>query len=131
MMIFSCDLPTESIFEKFYSILYDCINLFVPLRVVRKKASGIKYPPCIRRKLRKKANLWQLYRQFRTPELRSSYNKLAADCRLAIRSYIAKHEEHLVDNGNIGAFYRYANNKFSFKSSIGALKNSNGTMTHQ
>ena len=62
--------------------------------------------------------------------MRSSYNKLAAECRLAVRSYIAKHEERLIDNGNIGAFYRYANNKFSFKSSIGALNNSNGTITN-
>jgi hypothetical protein len=128
--LFSCDLPIESIFEKFYSILYDCINLYVPLRVVRKQASGIKYPPSTRRKLRKKTTQWSLYHQFRTSELRSSYNKLAAECRLAIWSYIAKHEERLVDNGNIEAFYRYANNKFSFKSSIGALKNSNGTITN-
>jgi len=30
----------------------------------------------------------------------------------------------------IGALYCYANNKFSFKSAIGALKNSNGTITN-
>jgi len=33
---------------------------------------------------------------------------------------VAKQKERLVDNGNIGAFY--ANNKYSFKSAIGALK---------
>jgi len=43
---------------------------------------------------------------------------------------VAKQEERLVDNGNIGAFYRYANNKFSFKSAVGALKNSNATITN-
>jgi len=39
-------------------------------------------------------------------------------------------EERLVDNGNIGAFYRYANNKFSYKSAIGALKDDNGNITN-
>jgi hypothetical protein len=43
---------------------------------------------------------------------------------------VAKQEERLVDNGNIGAFYRYANLKFSFKSAIGALKDNNGTITN-
>jgi len=35
---------------------------------------------------------------------------------------VAKQEERLIDNGNIGALCRYANNIFSFKSAIGALK---------
>lgn len=117
-------------FLNFYSILYDCISLYVPLRVIRKKTNGIKYPPSISRKLRKKATAWRLYRQFRTLESRSSYNKRAAECRIAIHSHVAKQEERLVDNGNIGAFYRYANNKFSFKSAIGALKDNNGTITN-
>jgi len=43
---------------------------------------------------------------------------------------VAKQEERLVDNGDIGAFHRYANNKFSYKSAIGGLKNSNGTITN-
>jgi len=47
---------------------------------------------------------------------------LTAACRTAIHSHLAKQEEHRVDNGNIGAFKRYAYNKFSFKSSIEALK---------
>jgi hypothetical protein len=126
--LFSSNQSAEYIFEKFYSILYECINRYVPLRVLRKNNSCFKYPPFIGRKLRKKAAAWRLYRQFRTPQLRSAYNKLAADCRLAIRSYVAKQEERLIDNGNVGAFYRYANNKFSFKSAIGALKNTNGNI---
>jgi len=43
---------------------------------------------------------------------------------------VAKQEERLIDNGNIGALYRYANNIFSFKSAIGALKNSKSTITN-
>jgi len=61
-----------------------------------------------------------------TSELRRSYNKLAAECRIAIHSqihsHVTKQEERLVDNGNIGALYRYANNKFSFKSAIGNIQ---------
>jgi len=59
-----------------------------------------------------------------------SYNKLAAECRIAIHSHVAKQEERLIDNGNIGALYRYANNKVSFKSAIGALKISKSTITN-
>jgi len=35
--LFTSDQPVEFIFEKFYSILYECISLHVPLRVTRKK----------------------------------------------------------------------------------------------
>lgn len=99
--LFTSDQPVEFIFEKFYSILHECISLHVPLKVIRKKSNGIKYPPSISRKLRKKATAWRLYRQFRKPRLRCSYNKLAAECRIAIHSHVAKQEERLVDNGNI------------------------------
>jgi len=62
--------------------------------------------------------------------LRRSYNKLAAECHIAIHSHVAKQAERLVDNGHIGAFYRYANNKFNFTSASGALKHSNGTFNN-
>jgi len=41
---------------------------------------------------------------------------------LSTPKHVAKQEERLVDNGNVSAFYCYANNKFNFKSAIGALK---------
>ena len=105
--------------------------MYVPLRQTRKRnASSIKYPPSISRKLRKKANAWRVYRQFRTPESHSSYKRLAAECRKSISEYVAKLEERLVDHGNLGAFYRYSNNKFSFKSAVGALVNNSGTITN-
>ena len=47
-----------------------------------------------------------------------------------ISVHMAKQEERLVDNGNLGAFYRYANNKFSIKPAIGALRRSNGAITN-
>jgi len=82
-------------------------SLHVPLRVIRKKTNGIKYPPSISRKLRKKATAWRLIRHVHTTELRRSY-KLATECRIVIHPLVAKQEERLVDNGNIGAFYRYS-----------------------
>jgi len=41
--LFTSDQPVEFIFEKSYSILYECISLHVPLRVIRKKTNGFKY----------------------------------------------------------------------------------------
>jgi len=56
----------------------------------RRMVLDLKYPPSISRKLRKEATEWRLFRQFRTPELRRPYINLAAECRMAIHSHVAK-----------------------------------------
>lgn len=42
--LFSSNQSAEYIFEKFYSILYECINRYVPLRVLRKKTAVSNTP---------------------------------------------------------------------------------------
>jgi hypothetical protein len=116
-------------FRNFYSLLYSCIERYVPLRMVKQcKASFVKYPTSIRKLLRNKTNAWRLYRRFRTAEALASFKLLASQCRSSIRNYIASREESLIDNSNIGAFYRYANQKLVGNSSINALKDASGVI---
>ena len=79
---------------------------------------------------RKKATAWRLYKAFHTPESLSSYKKVALHCRSAVQAFIAERESSLIDNGNIGSFFRYANNKFSSKSSVPILKDDSGAFVH-
>jgi hypothetical protein len=52
---------------------------------------------------------------------RARFPTTASECKSAIYSFTAHYENNLVSNDNIGAFYRYSNNKFCTKSSIGPL----------
>jgi hypothetical protein len=57
------------------------------------------------------------------------HKNLAHECRRSIYSYIAKHESRLIDSGNTGSFYRYANNKFESKTAIGPPLAADGSLT--
>ena len=57
------------------------------------------------------------------------FKKLSVQYRMLIRDFIKGRENNIVNKGNIGSFYRYVNRKFSFKSAIGPLKRSNGSVT--
>ena len=129
--LFHGDLPAHCIIKNFYDIINACIDSFVPLRCfkISTKSRVINYPYSVRRKLRKKSQAWRVYRAFRTPESLASYRKAASECKSAIYSFTAHYENNLVNNDNIGAFYRYANNKFCTKSSIGPLLRSDGSLT--
>jgi len=50
-------------------------------------------------------------------------------CREAVYNYVAKREENIINSVNLGKFFRYANSKFSHKSSVGPLMDANGNKT--
>jgi hypothetical protein len=64
-----------------------------------------------------------------TSDSRSQYNKAAARCRRSTRAFVAESERRLIDKGNIGLFYRYANKHFCSKSSIGPIVTSDNNLT--
>lgn len=128
--LFNSYCSTDDVFTAFYNVLYDCISLYVPVRRIRlnKKPAG-RYPHHIKRLVRKKTAAWRQYRTRRTLNARTRYNKAAAICRRETRAFIASSEQRLLDNGNLGAFYRYANKKFCTKSAIGPLREQNNIIT--
>ena len=50
-------------------------------------------------------------------------------CKTAIRKFTEEYENRLVFGENLGAFYRYVNKKFCFKSAVGPLQDVNGSIT--
>jgi len=49
--------------------------------------------------------------------------------REAVYNYIAKREKNIINSGNLGKFFRYANSKFSHKSSVGPVMDGYGNKT--
>lgn len=132
MSIFNSAASIADACNTFYNVLYHCIQSFVPVKSISMKANKYKtrrYPYSIRRLANKKLSAWRRYRKTRSTEAREQYNKAAAKCRLSTRKFIADSERQLVAKGNIGQFYRYANNKFCSKSSIGPIKSQSDTLT--
>ena len=124
----TCSSPDE-VFDCFYNVLYECLNLFVPLKTVKRNSRPRrKYPRKIRKLQSKKASAWRVYRRCKTDSSRSAYKSLATKCRAAIHSYVTESETQLVDNANLGAFYRYANRRLASRSSMGPLTDSSGNM---
>ena len=120
--LFHSNLPVQTIFSEFYRVLNYCIQLYVPVRRTGSRFSlKTKYPHFIRKLQTKKRTAWRQYRTSRSSLSLSNYKRRAADCKSAINSLISERESKLIDNGNIGAFYRYANRKLTSRSSIGPL----------
>jgi len=123
------DFGADKKFDLFYTTLYNCICHFVPVRTVGSCTGHVKYPLFIRKKIKQKAAAWRVYKRFRTEASLFKHKNLAQECRRSIYSYIAKYESRLIESGNTGSFFRYANNKFGSKTAVGPLLAPDGTLT--
>jgi hypothetical protein len=59
----------------------------------------------------------------------ASDKKIATKYKSAIYEFELHHEEHLVSNGNIGAFYRYADKTLFSKLTVGPISRSDGIVS--
>ena len=117
-------------FNSFYQVLRDCISLYVPCRIYNNKHKAkTKYPASIRKSLQRKNTAWRLYKKFRTPATLNKYKSCAARCRHQVREFTRQRENDVINSGNLGKFFRYANKKLSVKSAVGPLKQANGSIT--
>jgi hypothetical protein len=122
------DHDVNSIWSNFTTALSTAIDLFVPTRkvTVRGKGDYKHYPRHIQRMFDKKCAAWRLYKKFKTDSLKKRYYNYDNLCENAIIDYYNKLESELIDSGDLGAFYRYVNNKIVCDSGVAALKDSRG-----
>jgi len=124
--------------EYFIGVLNEGMNLFIPVKQVfdatcssNARSSVRKYPLYIRQIFRKKVTAWRLYKHNKTDNLKARYKAAEAKFSSAVDAFNTSKENELINNGNIGAFYSYINNKLVTKSGIGALKDTNGVLVHE
>jgi len=128
-LFMGCSNASNS-FDCFYAVLQDCISMYVPRRLISNKHTNrTRYPVKIRKFIQRKNAAWNLYKKFRTPATLFKYKQLAAECRRLVRQFTFNRESAIINGGNVGSFFRYANRKFSFKSAVGPLKQANGAVT--
>lgn len=114
----------QVMWDVFTAILDEAINLFVPVRVVNlnRRTDLRSYPKYIRRLFSQKLSAWRVYRKFRTEPLKQKYYAVSRKCQCAVDLFVKKKENALIENGGIGEFYRYVNNKISNRAGVAALK---------
>jgi exonuclease III len=115
----------------FYLKVNDAVRSFVPLKFFKSSHTykHVNYPIHIQKLVRCKVAAWRRYKNFKTLNLLHKYKTISARLQKAIYAHVAKREEDIIKSGNLGKFFRYSNSKFSHKSSIGPLQDSNGNKT--
>ena len=128
MKIFHRVYTLNSIVRFFYNIIYDCLEKYVPLVFNvsgnGSKRNGFCYPPSVRKLMRKKLAAWYRYKKFRTPNCLFRFKHISVERREACFAARARHEEKIVEPGNIGKFFRYANSKLNARHNVGPLRKS-------
>jgi len=129
--VFNSCTTVDDFSTVFYNVLYDCINKFVPTRTSKgsKNKSHVKYPAYVKRLLRKKQAVWRRLKTFRTVALKAEFRAISARCREAIHRSARQFEESIIDSGNLGRFFRYANSKLVGKKNVGPLQRPDGSVT--
>jgi hypothetical protein len=113
--------------DSFVDIVMVGVSMNVPFhRAAGLERGRIHYPLRIRKLLRNKTRCWRLYKAFSTTSL---YDKRASKTySSAVKEYQISVEEKLVENGNIGSFYKYVNRKLIGSNGTAPLRDGNGNV---
>jgi len=118
--------------ELFIDVLNAGMDMYVPIKQVftssNSRSSVKAFPLYIRQLFRKKTAAWRLYKRHKTDQLKAKYKTAEAKFNDAVALHISAKENELINKGNLGAFYKYVNNKLVTKSGVGPLKDSNGLL---
>jgi hypothetical protein len=129
--VFSTCVCIEDYSNSFYKIIYDCIHVNVPNSTSKGSHLNNKrlYPLSVRKLETKKRQAWRLYKAFHSESLFTKYKLISSKCRQAKLDATRKFEESIINSGNLGKFFRYANSKLATKHNVGPLRFSNGSIT--
>ena len=113
--LFGFFFDVDLIWVQFKSIIWPIIDLYVPRTAVPHftKYNVRHYPKHIRILLNRKAAIWRTLRKHKTPELKIKYSKISLETKQAIVNFDIINEERMVKSNNLGAFYRFVNNKLN------------------
>ena len=114
--IFDVDL----IWSSFTSVVWPIIPLYIPKRLVSHKTKYRfkKYPSSIRTLLSRKAALWRKLKSAYSEELKNRYTYVSMICKQAILDFDVEIENRILKANNLGAFYKFFNNKLGSRGGI-------------
>jgi len=121
----------DAIWDQFIQPIYKTLSESVPLKVIHSgvgNSSAKRYPAHVNRALHKKTALWRRYRVDRSTANKTNYYQQVEYCRALIYEHEKCKETSVVNQSNLGAFYRFINKRMSCKSGVGPLKSVSGSL---
>ena len=103
--------------------LSQAIDIYVPVKSYPpKRARCNRYPKFIRVMLTRKAALWRRQRTLNTPDSLLRYQTYASKCAATINEYHASRELRLIEQNNVGSFYKFVNGKLGQRNVIHPIR---------
>ena len=118
-------LDCDQVYDFFMSSLIEILSRSLPIfsTVNRKFKKPFKYPKYILKLQSAKRSSWRLWKEFRTPKLKSDYLQAAQAYRSGVLSFTCDFEGRLINSGNVGRFYSLCQQKiflsFGYRSHSG------------
>ena len=126
--LFNCSI--DQCWSKFYVLIFQLLDKHVPLcRTYNNKNNIKQYPYAIKKLLNAKAHRWRILRMNKNESNKKKYLRAAAESRDAIYNFVRTREENIIESGNLGKLYKYANKKMSSKNGIGVIRSGNEFIT--
>ena len=128
--IFGYFFEADTLWSQIKTVLWPIIALHVPHKIIPhyRKYRPRSYPKKIRNLLSRKSCLWRQLKISSSPSLFLKYRNIANECKLEIIKFDTQREDKLISANNLGAFYRFVNNKIGDRSGIAPLKNNENTL---
>ena len=127
-------LVTRSMLKVFgvdLKIIWPTIISFVPNVLIKHntKYRPRQYPKHIRSLLTRKAAIWRKFKHVYSHDLFVKYRDMAQACKTAILEFDIERERTILDANNLGAFYKFINNKVGGNHGVGPLSYNNQIFT--
>ena len=122
----------DTIWKAFCDVIDSAINMFVPSVAADGKSNSnlLKvrtYPRHIRKLFSEKRVLWRAHKRYPSSStVRSNYNRVRAECRLAVKRHEEYLENKVISASNPSAFYKHVRRRMANKSGIGVLSEPGG-----
>jgi hypothetical protein len=103
----------EEYWNIFSSHLFYCIDMYVPKRQLQRNSirNRKSYPRPLQRMLNRKAKMWKRWSLSKLPAHKRAYKEFTIKCKEAIDSLHREKELQLINDNNVGMFYKYVNKK--------------------
>ncbi len=123
--LFSTCPTVDSVWNEFRRVLDNLIEVYVPLKEVKKVSKN--YVPKSLRKLQNKKKAAHQDKKLNPHNSQKSENfrKASKTLRKAVKTYYFEKEQEILADNNAASFFKYATSKFKFKPTIAILNDGN------
>jgi len=125
--LFSVNLSVDLMWSAFCSVVREAIDVHVPVYSVNPRPTKKRYTKKICKAAARKNCLWRKSRSDPNNNIwKLKYGEAARQFKEAVRSFEISKEKQVIENNNLGSFYKHINNRLSCRSGVGVLHGENG-----